>query len=70
MRIYTVKVKTITDPTEPGAFASLSMRASDAVVDFESGNSKTEIYTIRTECDIDRWLDLSPGVISYTVKDR
>jgi len=65
MTTYTVTAKTIT-PTEPAAFFGLRNYDPDAVVEFEhSDGSAAEVYSIETDVDLDRFLDMAPGVIVY-----
>lgn len=70
MNIYTVTVKHLeAHSTEPDAFAMINF-GEDGYSEFERFDSDgNEIYTIHTERDIDRALDLSDGVISYTVTE-
>ena len=66
MTTYTVTVKA-TSATEPAAFFGLSNYDPDAFAEFESSDGETEVYTITTDADLNRFLDLAPGVITYTV---
>lgn len=65
MTTYTVTVKTISE-TEAGAFVGLSNYDPGAFAEFESSDGETETYTIVTDADLDRFLDMAPGVITYT----
>lgn len=66
MSKYTVTVKAV-EETEPGAFVSLSNY--DVEIEYEqTDDTGNEIWTIETDSDIERLLDTSDGVISYTVE--
>ena len=65
MATYTVTVKAIS-ATEPAAFFGLSNYDRDAFAELESSDGETEVYTIETDADLDRFLDTAPGVITYT----
>lgn len=72
MNTYTVTVKHTNDDFETGAapFAQINF-GEDGYSEFERYNEDgNEIYTIYTDLDIDRALDLSDGVISYTVETQ
>jgi len=66
MTTYTVTVNT-SDPDKPAAFFGLSNYDPDAFAEFVSSDGKTEVYTITTDADLDHFLDMAPGVITYTV---
>lgn len=60
--MYTVTL----DSTTEGQLAGVSRFDEDAVIEFSHDNGDgTEVYTIETDADIDRVLDLADGVISY-----
>ena len=63
MKKYTVKV-VAAEVTDFGAFVS-----TELVPDFVEFDGENEVYEFYTERDPDRALDLSDGVISYTVID-
>ena len=67
MATYTVTVKAIS-ATEPAAFFGLSNYDPDAFAELESSDGEVEIYTIETNVEIDRFLDMVPNVITYTAR--
>ncbi len=64
MFTYTVTVKPV-EETEAGAFVSLP---GDVEIELIEASEAEEVYTIKTDRDIERVLDTSDGVISYTVE--
>jgi len=62
MKKYTVKV-VAAEVTDCGAFVNINLVPD--FVEFDDGEN--EVYEFYTECDLDRALDLSDGVVSYTV---
>jgi hypothetical protein len=63
--IYTVTCKKRKDETAPGALSAITGVVDS--INFIGYNGADEIYVIETENDIDRLLDLSAGVIRYSV---
>ena len=62
---YKVTVKAIDeDETQPGAFVGINMGEGYAEFD-EFDKDGNEVYTVVSDNDISRQLDLSDGVISY-----
>lgn len=60
MKRYTVKLT----PDSENTFSAVLRFDHDAVIEL---NDEQAIYTIDTEYDIDRLLDIEPGVVSYEV---
>lgn len=58
---YKVTCKPVS-ATEPGAFVGIRDIETEFIEHDADGN---EVHIVRTERNIDRDLDLSPGVISY-----
>ena len=59
---YTVTL----DSSTEGQLNAVSRFDGDAVIEFDHDNGDgTEVYTIETDVDIDRILDMTDGVISY-----
>lgn len=62
---YYVRVKSIEDNTQPGAF--LALNKFECKIEYEDTDTelKEETYTIETEHDIDNILDNMSGVIEW-----
>lgn len=68
MNVYEVICKPVGD-TEPGAFAGIDF-GPDGYSEFVDHQGDNEVWAIYTERDIDRQLDSSEGVVSYTLTDE